>query len=153
MLSLTVRDISFELKFCELIHKKNRMTCICIHSRFCTWKPKPEKIKKVLECDVFFFFFLSSFHCLLLACSSAPRMLLLLSIAIPLCSFKLWARPKYKRNNYSIRNINNIQHEQRLLFYAYPLFDLSLLHFAFSPLLLSFLSRSLCAFFLQRYLR
>lgn len=40
MLSLTVRDISLELKFREQIHKKNGMTCICIHSRFCTWKPK-----------------------------------------------------------------------------------------------------------------
>lgn len=40
MLSLTVRDISFELKFCEQTYKTNWMTCIYIHSRFCTWKPK-----------------------------------------------------------------------------------------------------------------
>lgn len=55
VLSLTLCDISLELKFREQIHKKNGMTCIYVYIRvFVHENQKPEKIKKVLECDVFF---------------------------------------------------------------------------------------------------
>lgn len=56
-LTIRARDISFELKFCEQTYKTNWMTCIYTYNIrvFAHETKKPEKIKKVLECDVFFF--------------------------------------------------------------------------------------------------